>query len=377
MNILLVSTWFERGASYVSKSYYETFSSDSSNNVYVYARGGEKFEKNNENWDHPYVFWNRDRLFDLSPTPINHRQFSALVKRLQIDLILFNEQQDFISILQIKKAYPNIKLGAYIDYYRKNTVRFFEIYDFVICNTERHFSAFKDHANPIYIPWGTDVKEKIVSAVPNKFLFVSSVGMNWYRKGLDLLLDGFLEIDEYLLKEKNIELDIFTQKKLPSEIAKKIDHLSDVINVVVKVGDFSQEEVYKESSIYCYLSRLDGIGLSLPEAIANGCVAFINFEDPMKQFIDVENSFYVTPSKYKTRKDLYYWDESEPSIKDISQKIIEIINTPFPIIRQMSNSNIKFAQNNLNWIQNSSDLNSVIAQINLVPINKKLENLHF
>lgn len=375
MNILIVSTWFERGASYVSKSYYETFSSDSSNNIYIYARGGEKFEKNNKNWDLPYVFWNQDRLFDLSPTPINLKQFSTLVNRLKIDLILFNEQQDFTSILRIKKSNPNIKLGAYIDYYKKETVRLFEIYDFVICNTERHFSVFKDHSNPIYIPWGTDVKEKTVNVVPEKYLFISSVGMNWYRKGLDLLLDGFLGIEKYLLKKSNIELNIFTQKKLPFEITKKINHLSDVISIVTKVGDFTQEEVYKEASIYCYLSRLDGIGLSLPESIANGCVGFINFEDPMKQFIDVDNSFYVKPSKYKTRKDLYYWDESEPSINDISDKIKEIINTPLPIIRQMSNNNIKFAQKKLNWTQNSSDLNYLISKINTQPVNKITENL--
>lgn len=39
MNIGLVTTWFERGAAYVSKAYLNSLKTD--NNVFIYARGGE------------------------------------------------------------------------------------------------------------------------------------------------------------------------------------------------------------------------------------------------------------------------------------------------------------------------------------------------
>ena len=45
MNIGIVTTWLERGASYVSRQYYEVLSKF--HNVYIYARGGEKYEMNN------------------------------------------------------------------------------------------------------------------------------------------------------------------------------------------------------------------------------------------------------------------------------------------------------------------------------------------
>ncbi len=35
MNIGIVTTWFERGAAYVSRQYLEAFRSDSNNSVYI------------------------------------------------------------------------------------------------------------------------------------------------------------------------------------------------------------------------------------------------------------------------------------------------------------------------------------------------------
>lgn len=41
MNVGIVTTWFERGAAYVSRQYLEALRSDSNNSVYIYARGGD------------------------------------------------------------------------------------------------------------------------------------------------------------------------------------------------------------------------------------------------------------------------------------------------------------------------------------------------
>lgn len=70
MNIGFVSTWFERGAAYVTKAYLDLLKEN--NNVYVYARGGESFAKNDKNWDKPYVTWG-DEFFN---TKINKKRLS-------------------------------------------------------------------------------------------------------------------------------------------------------------------------------------------------------------------------------------------------------------------------------------------------------------
>lgn len=55
MNIGFVSTWFERGAAYVTRQYVDALRNE--HNVYVYARGGEQYAKGNPDWDLPYVTW--------------------------------------------------------------------------------------------------------------------------------------------------------------------------------------------------------------------------------------------------------------------------------------------------------------------------------
>ena len=55
MKIGFVSTWFERGAAYVTKQYLNLLKEN--HEVFVYARGGEKYAIGDEEWDKSYVTW--------------------------------------------------------------------------------------------------------------------------------------------------------------------------------------------------------------------------------------------------------------------------------------------------------------------------------
>ena len=68
MNIGIVTTWFERGAAYVSRQYMEVL--QKTDEVFIYARGGEKYEVGNPKWDLPNVHWGKkDKISILSGTP--------------------------------------------------------------------------------------------------------------------------------------------------------------------------------------------------------------------------------------------------------------------------------------------------------------------
>ena len=88
-----------------------------------------------------------------------------------------------------------MRCGSYVDYYTKETVESFGIYDFLVCNTKRHESVFKWHNQCFYIPWGTDTSlftDKYRE--PSDVLrFLTSVGMNPDRKGLDLTVKAFID----------------------------------------------------------------------------------------------------------------------------------------------------------------------------------------
>ena len=55
MNIGIISTWFDRGAAFVSKAYMDVLSQE--HQVFIYARGGEQYAKGDPNWDFENVTW--------------------------------------------------------------------------------------------------------------------------------------------------------------------------------------------------------------------------------------------------------------------------------------------------------------------------------
>ena len=74
--------------------------------------------------------------------------------RSSLEVVFFNEQHQWRPVLLCNEV--GVWTGAYIDYYTRETVPFFLCYDFLICNTKRHYSVFEWHPQAFYVPWGTD-----------------------------------------------------------------------------------------------------------------------------------------------------------------------------------------------------------------------------
>ena len=166
MIVGIVTAWFDRGASMVSKAYKEVLE-NRGYKVFVYARGGEKQAKNDLAWDGPEVTWQSPRnAWD--PTAIEFPNFRSWVKKNNINVVVFNEQQYWPSLVRIRQELPWLVIGSYIDYYTEVTVPYFELFDFLICNTKRHFGVFSWHANAHYLPWGTDIHLFSPRPVPKK-----------------------------------------------------------------------------------------------------------------------------------------------------------------------------------------------------------------
>jgi len=73
MNIGIVTTWFERGAGYVSKQFEDVLSIK--HNVKIYARGGEKYAIGNPQWDKDNVTWGKRIFSPFADTAIDKRDF--------------------------------------------------------------------------------------------------------------------------------------------------------------------------------------------------------------------------------------------------------------------------------------------------------------
>ena len=197
MNVGIVTTWFERGAAYVSRQYLEALRSDSNNSVYIYARGGESYARNQSEWDRDFVTWGKvNKKYYCGATGIEKKDFIDWLKNRQIDVVLFNEQNWWIPVIWCKEL--GIKVGTYVDYYTEETVPFFAIYDYILCNTKRHYRLFKDLPQSFYIPWGTDINlfsnNIEESCEQSQITFFHSAGMNPIRKGTDTVIAAFLSL---------------------------------------------------------------------------------------------------------------------------------------------------------------------------------------
>lgn len=328
MKIGFVSTWFERGATQVTLSFIEALKAE--HEICVYARGGDEFPIDDPKWNLDFVHWG-EFVPGARSTYIDRRDFVRWLKREKVDILIFNEQQSWDVILflnddkALKKAgVARPLLAAYIDYYTDETVPFFNFYDLLICNTKRHFSVFKNHPGAVLVPWALNVDRFPSSAeVHRPVTFFHSLGYNPQRKGTDLLVRAFLG-----MKNQDARLVLHAQRPLSD-----FPELEAMVRPNGRMEWLNQEVappgLYHLGDVYVYPSRLDGIGLSLPEALASGLPALTTDEAPMNEFVeDGVNGYLINVMKRWKRPDNYFHQMAEIDISHLTQLMDEIALDP-------------------------------------------------
>ena len=324
MKIGIVTTWFERGASYVSKQFEDVLSKE--HEVFIYARSGEKYAVNDPKWSKPNVTWGKKRTATFATTLIDKIDFIKWIEKNQIDMVLFNEQQWWYPILWCNEL--KIPTICYVDYYTVSTIPLFSAYSALICNTKRHYSVFDWHPKSFYIPWGTDCHiykpkyKELKLTNKNLVTFFHSCGMDPYRKGTDLLLQAAEKVTE------DYKLIIHTQIELKSYFNDDIDKIIEkltkkgVLEIINKT--VSAPGLFHLGDVYVYPSRLEGIGLTIAESQACGLVPLVTDNGPMNEFVHKDYGYLINVSKYYAREDGYYWPECTPDIISMTNNMIEI-----------------------------------------------------
>ena len=151
MRIGIVTDWTTTGAGEVSSNLAKILLMQG-NEVFIFARF-DTYGKPMANVGQARIYW-ANNPFSPHAKAINKREIKRWVVENSIDLVLFNEQIWIAPVIWVKEL--GVLCVAYIDYYREDTVKNFQIYDGLICNTLRHLSVFNWHKGVIYIPWGVD-----------------------------------------------------------------------------------------------------------------------------------------------------------------------------------------------------------------------------
>jgi glycosyltransferase involved in cell wall biosynthesis len=366
MNIGIVTTWFERGAAYVSRQFLDVLQKD--HNVYIYARGGESYGKGDPEWDKSYVTWGKSAL-SFAPTDVNIDHFRSWIETNELDLVFFNEQKFWAPVLLCREL--GVMCGSYIDYYTEKTIPLFGIFDFLICNTLRHMSVFTWHPQCFYIPWGTDTS----LFVPNDFMpvrkdmvtFFHSAGMSPYRKGTDQLLCAFESVAD------RAHLVIHTQvslcESLP-ELAGCLEELSSKGCLTVIEKTVSAPGLYHLGDVYIYPTRLDGIGLTILEASSCGLPVVVPDNGPMNEFVKHgQNGHTVSLSKTWARWDGYYWPQCEISLDGLTAVLQEYVDR-FSRLEELKKLSRNFAIEYLDWSKNSACLNELVTHARRLTTNE-------
>jgi glycosyltransferase involved in cell wall biosynthesis len=365
MKIGIVTTWFERGAAYVSRQYEQILCDN--HEVFINSRGGPICTDNS---------WNKTNLkkgkhtFIPVTSAIDENDFKKWITNNHLDCVFFNEQQWWPPVVWVKEL--NIKVGAYVDYYTEETIPLFGIYDFLICNTQRHFEAFNWHKQAIYIPWGTNVnlfKPVQNRTNENNITFFSSSGYNPIRKGTDLVIKAFSEINDNSRLIVHSQVDL--KKALP-ELNEQIDKLLYEGKLQIINKTVSAPGLYYLGDVFVQPSRLEGIGLPAAEALSSG-LPFVTVDNaPMNEFHDPKSGKLAKVKRYFSRADGYYWPSCETdihSLKDCMQYYIDNLKN----INVLKKQAREFAEDKLDWFKNSKKVNDAFTLSERLPISNSKE----
>lgn len=365
MNIGIITDWMDTGAGMVSRQYVESLKNDHS--VFVFARPLSSFNKNDPYWNQPNVTWSDIQEI---PQKLPKKQFLTWLRKSHIEIVIFNEQRRWDAVCWAKDA--GVITGAYVDYYTQKSVPLFALYDFLICNTQRHYSVFNWHNQAIYLPWGTDTNlfaPHSDAQTSGNIRFFMNAGFDgrpdgWgnahNRRGGDIALQAFSKV------HGNASLIIHSQMPLNccaqywQNIVKNDERIIWINQTVRPPG------LYHQGNVYLYPSKLDGIGLTLPEALSCGLASITTDVAPMNEFVkEGINGRLIPAMLYKGRADGYYWAEAycrEDSLVNIMQ---EYVNNP-DLVQQHSKKARQLALTHLDWRKNSASLSTKLCEITKV-----------
>ena len=355
MNIGIVTNWSYSGATEVSITFGEVLGEK--HNISYYARYEEYSTRANQN-----SFNVTEGKFSGLPFPkaIDKRDFKKWIVRNDIQIILFNEQIWLEPVIWARDL--EILTVGYIDYYNEVSIPHFRVFDALISNTKRHSRAFSWHTNIWNLPWGMDLSKMI--GAPKDFSnfvktdFFHSAGSSPIRRGTDLLLETMSHLE-------NETLTIHSSKPL-RELLPSHSVIIDLLEKQKKLQLIEKVEplpgYYRLGKVYVYPNRLDGIGLTVIEALASGLPVICPDEEPMTDFVSDKVGYLIPVIRRWARRDGYYWPLHEVSVENLKRTMQQSLEDTSDLERRSEFARSSVSENH-NRLKNYSELPRLFQEL--------------
>ncbi len=294
MKIGFLSQAASSGHTYVNKQFERAFAEE--HEVAHLIFGGAK-----EN-DYQYAvdLFERPSVIDtpfLQMSVEDYDHIKEWIDKEGIDALFCNEVEDWNLLSELKK---DVKLIGYIvmDRIQVGTIPLYErIFDLTyICN-ERGYEIFSAQKNCQFVPWGVDTEQfKPRGEADTYFVHSAGWGGTDYRKCTPETVRNWYQTDS--------TLTLATQAKVYDHRTAEIvrEQRGNRLNLIFSAK--KPEEIYEKGKVYIGLSKHEGLGLYLPEALASGLPVITTDASPMNQFVeDQKTGLLVSYDNTFTRKD--------------------------------------------------------------------------
>jgi len=343
-----VNIWFERGQSYVARMMAGALERHPQIETYILARTGgvhgeDKPPITTGKWAHPRI--TSYPQYQIKPTDLLN-----WVKANNLDVVIFNEEYDF-SLPFVLRGHCLVM--TYLDYFKEDWKPALNIYDLVLTSTEWASAQIKGLCNYVKLDWRFDAQGLEGYYTPlervtrnRRFTFVHNAG--WlginYRKGTDKLILAF---DKLLQEHPEWTLGIWCQTsrdKLPLECQRVLNERDSSITWIEESTEDDLLLPYNLGAIHVYPSKLDGLGLCLPEAIFAGIPTVTTDHPPMNEFITPKYGELIKVDKLVTREDGIIFPEVVVSVESIAEAMERCHTNMHMTVRESVDLNPTFDQ---------------------------------
>jgi len=164
---------------------------------------------------------------------------------------------------------------------------------------------------------------------------------------------------------RNLELTLYKAKEFGYEKS-----YLEQFNIKVIQETVTAPGLYHLGDVYAYPTTLDGLGLTVFEALACGLPVITTNCAPMNEVINKDNGYLVDVEKIHSRSDGYYWPLSICNMNSLISGMKYYIEhqNKLPIMRDSIRSD---TEKNLNWESRFAQINDIFCNSKTLEHNRQ------